>query len=65
VKKGAAGWGLLLLLTTTALGWQPSGWVYANHPYVYDRASGEWHWFAANRVQWTCQVTDDGGMVST
>ena len=52
MKKGIVLLGLLALLAQTAMAWRPTGWVFFEWPWAYDAASGDWHWFAPDPLQW-------------
>lgn len=43
---------LLSLMVQTAVAWRPSEWVFVDWPWAYEPATGDWHWFDTNGVQW-------------
>lgn len=49
--------GLAGMLAGSAGAWQPSGWVYHDHPWAYDGASGDWYWFNPD-VQWVVNMSN-------
>ena len=55
MKRRLAIWGLGLMLAGTAWAWRPSGWVYHDHPWAYDSASGDWMWFNPD-TQWVVNM---------
>ncbi len=56
MKKWIAAMGLLAVLVQGAGAWRPSGWVFHNHPWAYDSASGDWHWFNTPDTQWVVNM---------
>ncbi len=43
---------LAILIVTTTLAWQPSGWIYHTGAYAYSIGEGEWYYFNAADTQW-------------
>lgn len=52
MKKWLAVAGLAGMLAGSAGAWRPTGWVYANYPWLYDQASGDWYWLNIPNTQW-------------
>ena len=48
----------LAALAGPAEAWRPTGWVYHGHPWAYDGASGDWHWFNETNVQWVVRMSN-------
>jgi len=46
------------VLVQGAGAWRPSGWVYHNHPWAYDSASGDWYWFNTPDTQWVVNMSN-------
>jgi len=58
MKKLLLTLGLMAVLVQGAGAWQPSGWVYHNHPWAYDSATGDWHWFNSADRQWVANMSN-------
>ncbi len=58
MKKLLIALGLMALLVQGAGAWRPAGWVYHNHPWAYDAASGDWHWFNTVDRQWVVNMSN-------
>ena len=52
MKRWTAVAGLAMALAGTAWAWRPTGWTFANYPWAYDQASGDWHWLNVPDTQW-------------
>ncbi|NLG35554.1 MAG: formylglycine-generating enzyme family protein [Lentisphaerae bacterium] len=52
MKRWLAVAGLLAALALPAGAWRPAGWVYADYPWLYDQASGDWYWLNIPNTQW-------------
>jgi formylglycine-generating enzyme len=48
--------GVAAVLAQGAGAWRPAGWVYHDHPWAYDGATGDWYWFNAPDVQWVANM---------
>ncbi len=58
MKKLLLTLGLLAVLVQGAGAWRPAGWVYHNHPWAYDSATGDWHWFNTPDTQWVVNMSN-------
>jgi len=58
MKKLLLTLGLMAVLVQGAGAWRPAGWVYHNHPWAYDSATGDWHWFNTVDRQWVVNMSN-------
>ena len=58
MKKWIAALGLMAVLVQGAGAWRPAGWVFHNHPWAYDSATGDWHWFNTPDTQWVVNMSN-------
>ena len=58
MKKLLMTLGLMAVLVLGAGAWRPTGWVYHNHPWAYDSATGDWHWFNTSDTQWVVNMSN-------
>ncbi len=58
MKKRLLTLGLMAVLVQGAWAWRPAGWVFHNHPWAYDSASGDWHWFNTADRQWVVNMSN-------
>ena len=56
MKRWVAGLGLMALLATPAGAWRPAGWVYHDHPWAFDAATGDWYWLNTVDTQWVARM---------
>ena len=52
MKRWLAVMGAAVMLAGAAEAWRPAGWVYMDHPWVEEPATGDWYWFNVSDEQW-------------
>ena len=57
MKKRLLMLGLMAVLAQGAGAWRPAGWVYHQHPWAHDRATGDWYWFNPD-TQWVVNMSN-------
>ncbi len=55
MKKWMVAMGLMAVLAMPVQAWRPAGWVYHDHPWAYEPASGDWMWFNPD-TQWVVNM---------